>query len=149
MEIPFNEVYGTMLKFLDIKPNLSKLTIVRRCSSYFGATPDLVHALWKELVGSNNIPEKGELKHLLWALSFLKNYSTYSKYSTDYGVRENTFSKWIWLFIPAIARMKHLVSTFTVLHFNFLILNMYCKCTISTLTHSSVLGSTCTDYLEE
>lgn len=125
MALTFDEVYRTILVFLKLKPNLSKVTIVRRCSSYFGACPDLVHALWNELVCSTYLPAKGELKHLLWSLSFLKNYNTYSKYSTDFKVMENTFSKWLWLFIPAIARMKHLVSTvhvdycIQVLYMNF------------------------------
>jgi hypothetical protein len=111
MVIPFDGVFALMVNLLKIKKNMSVHTLVGKCSAYFGAAPDLVHALWNELVGSGNLPAKGELKHLLWALSFMKTYCTYLKYSIDFETSVNNFKKWIWLFIPAIARMKHLVST--------------------------------------
>lgn len=63
------------------------------------------------VVQCNLLPDKGKLVHLLLALAFLKTYCTYAKYATDFGVSENSFTKWVWAFVRAISRMKHLVST--------------------------------------
>jgi hypothetical protein len=112
--LKFDTVLATMVQHLNLNKNLAVVTIIRRCIAYYGATPDLVHSLWDELCDSNLLPEKGKLVHLLWSLAFLKTYCTYSKYSTDFSVHENTFIKWIWLFIPAIARMKHLVRIYII-----------------------------------
>jgi len=112
MRITIESVHALMREQISSNRNLSNGLVNRRCVAKFGCTPELVHLLWNELVWKEVLPEKCSFKHLLWSLDFLKTYNTYSFYAAQYKVAENTFMKWIWKFIVAIARMNHLVSTY-------------------------------------
>jgi hypothetical protein len=113
MRISADAVFAIMREHITSNRNLSNGLLNRRCVAKFGCTPDLVHLLWNEIVRYGTLPEKSTFKHLLWTLDFLKTYNTYSFYASQYKVAENTFMKWTWKFILAIARMKHLVRIYS------------------------------------
>ena len=63
--------------------------------SHFGATPDVVHTIWfvvQQEPEQFKIPRDGiELKHVLWALHFAKNYPKKKAMRKQYGVCYKTF----------------------------------------------------------
>ena len=61
--------------------------------------------------------------HLLWALLFLKTYSTEPTLASRVGgVDEQTFRKWAWFYLEGITRLKpKLVSAIAIASFCFLI----------------------------
>ena len=44
--------------------------------------------------------------HLLWTLSVLKTYDSFTVLSAHAGVSEKTFSEWVWRIVPALAALK-------------------------------------------
>lgn len=105
-----SSVQSLMVHYLGCSQVLAESTIVRKCISMWGATPDLVLSLWEELDYCRKVPKKGRIVHLLWTLNFLKTYNTWSVLSGTYGVTENTYTHWVWAFLEAIASLQHLVS---------------------------------------
>lgn len=76
------------------------------CES-FGCSLIVCHSLWILLVKTDYLPANGKLNHLLWALMFLKIYGTEKiMCSLAGGVDKDTFRKWTWLFIEAIASLE-------------------------------------------
>ena len=78
--------------------------------SFFGCSVAVFLSLWSLLGTTDTIPEGGTITHLLWTLLFLKVYSNAkSLCALVGGVDPETFRKWTWLFIPAIANLEPLV----------------------------------------
>ena len=74
---------------------------------YFGCGPLVALALWNLLVTTDLIPLGGTLDHLLWTLMFLKLYTKEGPLcNLAGGVDRKTLSKWVWLFICAIAQLE-------------------------------------------
>ena len=80
----------------------------RRFRSFFGASSRLVAVLWNKIEQQREIEEPGaEPKHLLWALLFLKVYSTIEIHCSIVGwPSAKTFAKWSWYFVKRIAELK-------------------------------------------
>lgn len=104
-------VTSLMVHYLGCSKTLVEATIIRKCISQYGATPDTVLSLWQELEYCGKVPPKGKIIHVLWMFSFLKLYNTYSVLAGMYGVSDNTYSNWVWGFIKAVASLEHLVSS--------------------------------------
>ena len=78
--------------------------------SFFGCSVAVFLSLWSLLGTTDTIPTGGTMTHLLWTLLFLKVYSNAkSLCALVGGVDPETFRKWTWLFIPAIANLEPLV----------------------------------------
>jgi hypothetical protein len=96
--------------------------------SYFGATPaDVVHTIWVSLQQEPEtfrIPRDGtELKHVLWALHFAKNYPKKKAIRKQYSVAYKTFLKYEFPICGAMGTLvKDIVSYFV---FCFLIKQNY------------------------
>ena len=77
-----------------------------RFRSCFGASSEIVADLWNRI--ETSIDEAGaEPKHLLWALVFMKVYSTEDIHCSIVGWPSvRTFRKWSWYFIRKIADLK-------------------------------------------
>jgi hypothetical protein len=85
--------------------------------SHFGATPDVVHTIWfvfKQDPERFKIPRDGtELKYILWALHFAKNYAKKKAIRKQYGVSYKTFIKYEFPIRRAMGTlMKEVVSYF-------------------------------------
>ena len=75
--------------------------------SFFGCGPLVFLSLWSMLITTDLLPPDGTIVHLLWTLMFLKMYSTQKTLcSLAGGVNPETFRKWTWLFIRAIAALE-------------------------------------------
>ena len=86
----------------------------RSFKEYFGTTAAIVCLLWRLLVENDLLPEKAQVKHLLWALFFMKVYPKQEPACSIAGgsngaVDPETLRKWVWLFIPAIAELELVV----------------------------------------
>ena len=92
----------------------------RRFRGIFGVSPETCASLWN-LIGEK-APSGSVPVHLLWALLFLKSYSTEHVNSVIAGVDEKTFRKWSWTFVGLLSDLK-IVSE------SFLIMDSFVKCT--------------------
>lgn len=82
----------------------SRETELRRFRSLFGVSPSTCAHVWQAM--RNEIPPGGRPIHLLWALLFLKVYSTENVNSLISGADEKTFRKWTWIFVELIADLE-------------------------------------------
>lgn len=89
---------------------------LERFRSWFGTPPHVVAIVWAglALTGWLRSVSKPKPKHMLWALLFLKTYSTEPTLASRVGgVDEKTFRKWTWLYLEGIAGLaSKAVSTF-------------------------------------
>ena len=82
----------------------------RKYIALFGTTPPVCARLWILLKQYRSL--RGEKKHLMWALLFLKTYATESVLSCIIGSDEKTIRKRFWIYIDALAELP-LVSVST------------------------------------
>ena len=75
----------------------------------FGCHVLIVRSIYKLLYSEDLLPEGGKLEHLLWALMFLKIYAGFKDLASRAGVDEQTFKKWSWLFVLAIANLESIM----------------------------------------
>jgi len=85
--------------------NGSDAVRLRRFRAHFGASPEVVTALWNRLDILDRVPAGGGPQHLLWCLLFMKVYSTEEVLASIVGTSEKTFRKWVWLFVYAVSSL--------------------------------------------
>ena len=74
---------------------------------FFGCPLWVFVTIWHMLEEDQLLPEDGRIQHMLWALMFLKIYSSVrSLCALAGGVDKNTFMKWVWQFIEAIEALE-------------------------------------------
>jgi hypothetical protein len=90
-----------------------------RCfREHFGAPFAIVRMVWDMLVEGGLLPKKGEPKHLLWTLYFLKCYPKEGPGCAAVGASKGaidpkTMRKWVWLVLERIKELAdHVVSLF-------------------------------------
>jgi hypothetical protein len=92
--------------------NQAKTRDIRRyremLQTSFGTTPEICSILWG-LIAPNFSVEGACPRHLLWALILLRTYHKESDISSRIGVHVQTFRKFSFLFIEAIASLKDIV----------------------------------------
>ncbi len=93
----------------------------RRFRSCFGAGKEVVMQLWDLLVAHNLLPCKATIKHLLWALYFMKVYATENSTCAVLGgsngaIDPKTMRKWVWKFIEKIAELGPVVVSAVATH---------------------------------
>ena len=86
----------------------------RRFRSFFGTSKEVVIFLWDLLAAHNLLPDKATIKHLLWALYFMKVYATENSTCSVLGgsngaIDPKTMRKWVWKFIEKIAELGPVV----------------------------------------
>ena len=99
--------YQLGLNITSNSPFLSCLTLERRFRSAFGTTPLMCSRIWSLLT---SLPCGAKPVHLLWALLFLKCYSSECIAIALTGVDNKTYRKWSWCFIEKIGDLE-IVST--------------------------------------
>ena len=81
-------------------------TVSHRWVSWFGLDPGLCSFLWNELRGyRRNSRKKAKEHHLLWALTFLKCYTTNAVHASKLTIDEKTFRKWVWFILKGISML--------------------------------------------
>lgn len=82
----------------------------RRFRAVFGAPASVVAIIWDRIRA--DLPRNGSTMHLLWALHFLKNYSTEHNNCVIFRCDEKTFRKWCWLIVKRIASTRYVSSIY-------------------------------------
>ena len=83
-------------------PNIND-TNVKTFVSFYGCSPEIVTDLGLRLESKK--PKGDHNKHLLWALFWLKSYTSFAVVSATFRVAEKTANKWIWLMVRAISTL--------------------------------------------
>jgi hypothetical protein len=86
----------------------------RLVKEYFGVSATIVLVIWNLLDEHDLIPKKGEIKHLLWTLVFLKIYPKQGLVCSLVGgtkgaIDPKKFRKWVWKFIFNIELLDKVV----------------------------------------
>ena len=89
----------------------------RLFKEHFGISVAVTLIVWNLLVENDLVPEKGQMKHLLWTLVFLKVYPKQGPVcsivgGSDGAIDPKTFRKWVWAFIFAISYLEEEVVSF-------------------------------------
>ena len=102
----------------------SKLVKIRHFRSHFGTDPEIASSIWTRIRCNpkNELPRNAKTRHLLWALLFMKTYTTDSVLcGIAGGVDPKTFRKWRTIFIKEIAKLaSEEVSKFVDVHEYFI-----------------------------
>jgi len=72
----------------------------------YGFGPVVVAAIWNLLTENLLVPHTGSLVHVLWMLSFFKNYNSIDVHLVECGTSYKTFIKYVYEFSNAIASLK-------------------------------------------
>jgi hypothetical protein len=75
-------------------------------ATLFGTKPVVVMHVYNELVRTGLLPEKYEVKYILWTLHFLKDYGKELCIALRVGVSHNTYMKWVWFTIDLMQNIK-------------------------------------------
>ena len=79
----------------------------QRFRGCFGAPSIVVAELWNLIQAHGGLDKDAKPKHLLWALVFLKVYSTEELHCAIVGwPSKKTFEKWSWYFVKRISDLK-------------------------------------------
>jgi len=81
---------------------------LERFKAHFGVSIFVVHVVWERLLVEDLLPTRhGGARpiHLLWALLFLKVYSTENVLSTMAQTTRKTFREWVWAMLEALSNM--------------------------------------------
>ncbi|KAG9414550.1 hypothetical protein AC1031_007957 [Aphanomyces cochlioides] len=78
-------------------------TCLRRLQALFGVSRPIVARIW---MLAHQESESTEVKHLLWALMFMKQYSSEADHASIAGVDEKTFRKWCWFWIEKMSCLE-------------------------------------------
>lgn len=100
----------------------SKYFAERRFSSFFGVTPQICCIIWEKI--KLLVPIGGEPKHLLWCLSFLKQYAVEHYRRSIFKADEKTIRYWTWLFVKILSDLD-VVLLFTLKVYLKIIQNFY------------------------
>ena len=89
-------------------------TEARAFRETFGTNLHIVETVWRLMAQEGILPDKGQPKHLLWALHFMKVYPKTAPGCAAVGasggaVDAKTHRKWVWAFIGAIAELVDVV----------------------------------------
>ncbi len=81
----------------------SSIIFSRRFRAYFGTSSKVCCFLW--VMVKESVPVHCQPVYLLWALMFLKTYSTENVNASIALVDEKTFRKWCWVIIKEPSRL--------------------------------------------
>jgi hypothetical protein len=95
----------------DALPSSSNETFIRKFRSLFGCSPLVCSTMYNKLVEQNLVTEKDRVLHLMWALVFLKLYSSENALCTLLKCSEKTLRKWVWYFLDKCSQID-LVRTY-------------------------------------
>lgn len=107
----FQELYR---KFLRRTSTSRPQSIKRKEKELFGVSSLVSYSIWEAIYP--RLSDSSKPEHLLWALLFLKNYSSERTHSILAGCDPKTFRKWSWEFVSHISELTT-VCAVTFHHF--------------------------------
>ena len=82
----------------------------RKIVSFFGTVPLVMAKCWEYLVEEELLEEGAKMIHLLWALHFLKDYSSETNLSHACGMQdEKNFRDWVWKITRSIGDLRPVI----------------------------------------
>ena len=117
---PGNTPFPSAAEFEQLGCNLAHscaCSAARRFKAHFGVDPNLCVTIWNRIANNGafvyfTTMHPPNPKHLLWALLFMKLYSSVSVLASMCRVDDKTFRKWTWFYVDAIAALdEQLVCT--------------------------------------
>ena len=81
------------------------LSFQRAYREIFGCSPRLCVLLWRHC-DARHIEVGAQPIHVLYACLLLEVYATVSVLATLAGCAQNTFTKWSWIYVYSIARLR-------------------------------------------
>lgn len=98
-------------KFLQLGGEISKTkkrqkesTKTRRFTSFFEVSPYVCSVVWSKI--TRTAPIGFQPKHLLWGLSFLKQYTSEHNRHSILKADETTIRKWTWIAVKLISGLN-------------------------------------------
>ena len=87
-----------------------------RFVAWFGTTPHVCSIIWSLLQKDwNKYVNNPQAVHLLWALRFMKGYSSWESHAAEVCKDSKTFRKWVWFYIKGIAILfPQIVSIYVI-----------------------------------
>ena len=101
--------YSSYARLYKIYGEPVKMRELELFKSHFGVTPFVCRCIWVLLMRHDLKPEGGTPIHLLWALLFMKLYSSAKVLASMAGCCKKTYMKWTWRFVLSIASLKSIV----------------------------------------
>ncbi len=86
------------------KKGQKESTKTRRFKSFFGVTPHVCSIVWTKIFGV--APIGFQPKHLLWGLTFLKQYPNEHNRHSTLKADEKTIRKWTWIAVKLMSGLK-------------------------------------------
>jgi len=128
IELPSSWEFEALgFEMLGCKSKGSSKSKSRRFKAFFGAEPEIVAELWRELHESQWLFFAGvrgpKPAHLLWGLMFLRRYGTEETMAVLAGVSEKTFRKWAWFYATGIANLDKIFVSLKLSTADFLFVN--------------------------
>jgi len=83
-----------------------------RFQRVLGVSVGVAAIVWTNIV--DRLPQNARVCHLIWALYFLKNYSTEITNAAIFNCSEKTFRTWLWPVLEAISGLstvRFIIST--------------------------------------
>ena len=94
---------------------------LRRFKSWFGIEWKVISVVWYLLRKSGwmeSLKQHPNPVHLLWALSFLKEYKKETDHAADVRKEEKTFRKWAWFYAEGISTLvSRVVSAWSSVYY--------------------------------
>lgn len=92
-------------------------------NGWFGTSPFVVSHIWRRLADKRSLCRGAQMKHLLWALHFLKNYSQENQMAALFKSDKKTVRQWIWYMIREIASLGDEVVSWLIVVVNFILIS--------------------------
>jgi len=78
----------------------------RRYRAHFGTSLSVTAALWNQLMQHGERTRRFSPAKLLWALYFLKTYTSEDVASSFFHCSPKTYRKWTWIVIQSISQLE-------------------------------------------
>jgi len=98
--------------FARMEEHRAPQVVDRVFKSIFGCSLFISHVLWNYLLVHAYLPREIQIKHMLWALCFLKQYPTEDQMAAWFAADRNTVRKYIWLALTKISSLHHVLVCF-------------------------------------
>ncbi|GAX17651.1 hypothetical protein FisN_UnNu085 [Fistulifera solaris] len=108
-----------MVKGLLLIPSYDVSRIKKLCQNtklkdfkhWYGATPEVSSAIWKDLQTCDNVsnrinPRKARVEYFFMSLHFLRKYPTGEEQAKLFNINRETVSTWTWFFLEKIAVLE-------------------------------------------
>lgn len=136
------------MKFLTLGNQISKTkkgqkesTKTRRFKSFFGVTPHVCSIVWTKIVGT--APIGFQPKHLLWGLTFLKQYANEHNRHSTLKADEKTIRKWTWIAVKLMSGLKVVnVIVYENISFSMFIFSILIKIIWENRKNGAAVGQT-------